>query len=443
MKKLLALLVLVLSFTAVANAEVMSLKEAIKVALKENPQVKAYTWALEAEKEQALTVKSRYFPKLTVEERFMRTDSPTYAFMAKLNQERFSQSDFMIDSINNPDAINDFQTTLSFQQPVFVPRLIEGIKIARKSVESSSLKLKHIQEKVTRDVMKSYLSVLIAKQYVDVARKAIDDIKEHKRLAEVRYKTGFGLYSDVLRAEVALKDAEKRFLAAQNGLDTSKRMLALVLGRTEPVDVTQSDIDLTLKEVKYYILASEDRSDLRSLKKALDMAREAVKLEQSTFLPEVGIGGSYQLNDHNTPFGSEGHSYNIMAFLRWNFLDFTRKHMTHRASLKAMELSENIEGLKKQIVFNINRAYNDVVVKKKNIELYEAAVRDAEEAVRLVQARYKNSLSPIVDLLDTQLMLDQSRAKLIEAKKQYQMALIDLYFESGILYKEVENEILK
>ncbi len=443
MKKFLTVLVMIVSFAKIANAEVLTLKEAISIALKDNPQIKAFTWSVEAEKQQALTVKSRYYPRLTLEERFMRTDSPTYAFMAKLNQEKFSQSDFMIDSINNPTAINDFQTSLKFEQPLYVPRLIEGIRISKKSIEVSSLKLKHIKEKVVRDVLKSYLGVLIAKQYVQVAKKAIKDIEEHKRLAEVRYKTGLGLYSDVLRAEVALKDAEKGLLSAQNSLDTAKRMLALVLGKTEPVDVADSEINLTLKEIKDYILSAESRSDLRSLRKALEMAREVVKLEKSTFLPEVGLGGSYQLNDHNTPFGSEGHSYNIMAFVRWNFLDFTRKHRTERAELKARELSENIDGLKKQIIFNINRAYNDVLVKKKNIELYEAAVKDAQEAVRLVQVRYKNSLSPMVDLLDSQLMLDQSRAKLIEAKKQYQMALIDLYFESGSLYTEVQNSILK
>ncbi|RMG68434.1 MAG: TolC family protein, partial [Nitrospirae bacterium] len=315
MKKFLAVLVIIVSFAKVVNAEVLTLKEAISIALKDNPQIKAVTWSVEAEKAKAFSVKSRYYPRLMLEERFMRTDSPTYAFMAKLNQEKFSQSDFMIDSINNPSAINDFQTSLKFEQPLYVPRLIEGIRISKKSIEVSSLKLKHIKEKVVRDVLKSYLGVLIAKQYVQVAKKAIKDIEEHKRLAEVRYKTGLGLYSDVLRAEVALKDAEKGLLSAQNSLDTAKRMLALVLGKTEPVDVADSEINLTLKGIKDYILSAESRSDLRSMRKALEMAREAVKLEKSTFLPEVGIGGSYQLNDHNTPFGSEGHSYNIMAFV--------------------------------------------------------------------------------------------------------------------------------
>ena len=443
MKRLLIVLFVIFTMSSITNAEVLSLKEAIKIALKDNPRIRAFTWSLEAEKEKALAIKNRYLPKLSLEERFLRTDSPTYAFMAKLNQERFSQSDFMIDSINNPHAINDFQTTLTLEQPLFVPRLIEGIKIARKSVESRSLKFKHLKESVTRDVMKSYLGVLIAKQYVEVARKAIEDIKEHKRLAEVRYKTGLGLYSDVLRAEVALKDAEKRLLSAKNNLDTARRMLGLVLGKTEPVDAEDTETGLVLKDLKFYLLSAKDRYDLRSLRKALEMAKEAVKLEKSTFLPEVGIGGSYQLNDHNTPLGAEGHSYNIMAFLRWNFLDLTRKHRTASAEMKAKELMESIDGLQKQINFSINRAYNDVMVKRKNIELYETSVKDAQEALRLVQARYKNSLSPMVDLLDTQLMLDQSRAKLVQAKKEYQMALIDLYFESGMLLKELENSSSK
>ncbi len=439
MKRLLVAIIMLIVTSGVSYAEVLNLKEAINIALKDNPRIKAFNWAVEAQKEDIEILKKNYYPKISLEERFSRTDNPTYAFMSKLNQERFTRSDFIIDSLNNPDSINDFQTSLNIEQPVYIPKLNTGIKISKIQLQEKSLRLNRLKEEVIRDVIKAYLGVLTAKEYVKVAEKSIEDIKEHKRLAELRYKTGLGLYSDVLRAEVSLKDAEKKLISARNSLDTAKRMLALVLGKTEPVDVLDEDIPLYLKDLNAYLEAGLNRYDLKSLKKSLEMAENVIKLEKSSFIPEIGIGGSYQLNDHNTPLGSEGSSYMVMAFLRWRAIDFTLKHRVKKASLKAKELSENIEGLKKAIHFQINKAYNDVIEKKKNIELYEASVKDAEEALRLVRKRYENSLSPVVDLLDTQVMLDHSRAKLVQARNDYRMALIELYFESGILGKEIEN----
>ncbi|NOX21409.1 MAG: TolC family protein [Nitrospirae bacterium] len=439
MNRVLTIIIFLILTSGISNAEVLSLKEAINIALKDNPRIRAFNWSIEAQKEDIEILKKNYYPKITLEERFSRTNNPTYAFMSKLNQERFTSNDFIIDSLNNPDSINDFQTSLNIEQPLYIPKLNTGIKISKIQLQEKSLRLSRLKEEVIRDVIRAYLGVLTAREYVKVAQKSIEDIKEHKRLAELRYKAGLGLYSDVLRAEVSLKDAEKKLISARNSFDTAKRMLALVLGKTEPVDVLDEDIPLYLKDLNAYLEAGFNRYDLKSLKKSLEMAENVVKLEKSTFIPEIGIGGSYQLNDHNTPLGSEGSSYIVMAFLRWRAIDFTLKHRVNKASLKAKELSENIEGLKNTIHFQINKAYNDVIEMKKNIELYEASVKDAKEALRLVRKRYENSLSPVVDLLDTQVMLDHARAKLVQARNDYRIALIDLYFQSGILAKEIEN----
>ena len=104
-----------------ALAMTVSLREAVSIALKDNPLLKAYTWKIAAQKEERNITKGHLYPKFTLEERFSRTDNPTYAFMAKLNQARFTQEDFAINALNSPSPVTDFQTTFSFEMPIYAP----------------------------------------------------------------------------------------------------------------------------------------------------------------------------------------------------------------------------------------------------------------------------------------------------------------------------------
>jgi len=97
-----------------AFSEILTLQQAVSIALKDNPALRSYHWTVEAQKEEVKNAKGSLFPKVKIEERYQRTDNPTYGFMAKLNQERFTQDDFNISSLNNPRDISDFQTGTEF-----------------------------------------------------------------------------------------------------------------------------------------------------------------------------------------------------------------------------------------------------------------------------------------------------------------------------------------
>ncbi|NOY39069.1 MAG: TolC family protein [Nitrospirae bacterium] len=151
------------------------------------------------------------------------------------------------------------------------------------------------------------------------------------------------------------------------------------------------------------------------------------------------MGGKYQMNDHNAPFGAEGQSYQLMVFVRLNIFDATTSHRIKKASAAAREVQEYYSGLEKEIRFRIHEAYGRVEERRKNLELLRAALKEAEEARRLLEVRYENSLARIVDLLDTQTVLDRTRARLIEAEKDYSVSIAELYFQSGVLLKFFEQ----
>jgi outer membrane protein TolC len=74
------------------------------------------------------------------------------------------------------------------------------------------------------------------------------------------------------------------------------------------------------------------------------------------------------------------------------------------------------------------------------MELARSSLETAEEGKRLVKSRYENSLSPIVDLLDTQVMLERARANIVARENEYQRAILNLGYESGTIMEDLNIE---
>ncbi|MBI5467609.1 MAG: TolC family protein [Deltaproteobacteria bacterium] len=444
MRKVLISLILIFTLpgtTGPASAEEKSvtLREAIELGLKGNPELKAFHNSVYAEKESIGVARSGLLPKITFEERFMRTTNPTFAFSSKLNQERFSQADFAIQDLNNPAAINDYQTSISVEQPLFVRKANMGLKMAKEEYSASLVDLTRKKEEVAFNIVRTYLTVNTAKEFVGMADKGIEDAKEHLRLATLRYDSSLGLYSDVLRASTGLTEAEQKLVSAGKNLNVAMRALGLLLGLSESVAADASPERFVLKDMDYYKNGSLARNDVKSLEKRYENARNNIDLAKSDYFPVLGIGGSYQVNDHRAPFGAEGDSWTVSAFLRWNVFDGTlRSYETSRANYKAAEAREYLEGLKKSVSFRVYSAYLGAVEAQKNLELAEKALKTAEEGARLVKLRYENSLSPVIDLLDAQLSLDNARANLTARKNDSLTAIANLSYESGTIFEDLD-----
>jgi outer membrane protein len=418
-----------------AAAETLTLRKAVGIALENNSDLKAHYWSIKSQKEDYGAARGNLYPKIGIEEKFIRTDNPTYDFMARLNQERFTQEDFAIDSLNNPRAISDFQTSFNFEQPLFVPKLYYGMKLAEGELTAKNKDLERMKNEVSRNVVRNALLIQTAKQFIGVSELALKDAQEHKRLAGLRYETGLGLYSDVLRADTRIKNAEAEVARSEGDLEIAKRALGLLLGRNEAVDIIDEKPVLPLDDLSVYLDAALQREDVKALNARHENSINAVKMEKSVFFPEIGIGGSYLLNDHRDPFSPEGESYIFTAFLRWNLFDASSYHKVKKAEASVNEIKERVSGLEQEIQFRVHEAYIRIREKEKTLSLAKTALADSEEALRLVRTRYENSLAPMVDLLDTQLMLDNARARLIKAENEYMNSIVDLYNQSGMLLR--------
>ncbi len=432
-----------LSGTTYAGDRTLTIKEALELAMTGNPEIRAMDKSLSAVRQDIGIAGSYLLPKINFEERFMRTNTPAYAFSFKMNQERFAASDLQgaPDTFNNPSPISDFQTTLSFEQPLFAPKAYIGLDMAKKEVSAKEKEFGRKKEDVALKVFKTYLGIGTAKAYVSAAEKGIEDTKAHLAIAEFRYKEGTGIYSDLLRAQVALSMAEERHVSAKKNHEVAKRALGLLLGLSESVDVVPEKYEIEIKDIDHYYGSSGSRKDLKAMESRVKNAGNMLRLADAGYLPVFGIGAAYQMNDHKKPLGSEGESWQMMAFLRWEIFDGTkREHERKKAGYKIEEAGEYLSAMKKEIAFNIYDAYLGVGEARDSLKLARAALISAEEGLRIVNVRYENSLSSMIELLDMQTGLDASRAGVVDKESAYQSAAANLWFQSGTIIKELGLE---
>jgi outer membrane protein len=428
--------------TSWSGEQPLTLNKAIRTALENNHEIRAFRSSLSAQKEDIGIARSRLLPRVGFEEQASRTNNPPGVFMMKLNQERFSAGDFAIRSLNNPPATTDFQTSIFFEQPVFVPKSLIGFGMAKREYSARNEDYLRKREEIAVRVVQAFLRLHTAKEYLNAVRRGVEDAAEHVRIAEVRHKNSLGLYSDFLRASTALTESEQKLVSARKDVTVSRRWLGLLIGSADAVEeIADERIALALLDLDHYTEASLARRDIKALEIRYENARSDVRRAEAGYLPMLGVGGGYQFNDHDRPFGSEGESWRLMAFLRWDLFDGANRESERRkAHHKVSEVAEQLSGFKDLVRFRIHEAYLQVGEAQKNAELSTAALKTAEEGRRLVKARFENSLSPMVDLLDVQLSLNLARANLVARENEYRLAVINLSYESGTLLKDLNIE---
>jgi outer membrane protein TolC len=436
-----SILIILLIFTAIpaiAGDQSFSLTDAIRYAFEHNHEILAAESSVSAKQDDVGMARSHLLPKLFFEERYLRTNNPTSVFMAKLNQGRFTQQDFAIDSLNNPSPVDDYQTQFGFEQPLFVPKAWVGIDTSRREYEAGRIELARKKEELAFQVCRAWLGVLTARAQLGVAERGVEDAQEHLRIARLRYEADLGMISDTLRANTALAEAKQRKVTAEKQFNLARRILGLLLGITEPVDVSGEIPDFPRRDIDEYTKASLVRSDVRSLELRYKNAEKNIRVSESSYLPYVGVGGGWQWNDSSHPFGGDGDSWQISAFLRWDLFDGTkREYERSKAKHQAKQAMENLSGMKKIVAYGLYSAQLGVEEAEANLELARQALKTAEEGTRLVKLRYEHAFSPVVDVLDAQTVLDRARSGLVARENEFKMAVLNLGWESGTILKDL------
>lgn len=419
--------------------EILTLERAKNIALSKSPIINESQQNLIVWKWRVLEADSRKFPRIDLTETYSRTDNPTLAFSSLLNQERFSQQDFNIERLNDPSAITNYNTRLSLIFPIFNAgtEWIEAQKV-RLGMDMQKEGFEWKKQIVLFEVTKAYYEVVYAKARRDVLKKAIDTARKNFLIVEALFQEGMVVKSDYLSSMVNLSSLEQEMIIAENALKNSIYRLNHTMGLpVETVHEFPEGIEedrFILPELDQLIKdALQRRPDYNQMRITQRLKEKDIMVSSMRFLPSLNIYASYDLNDRD-PFGSRGESWLAMAIINMNifsgFSDYAKMHEERADHERIKYLLQDYESM---INLQIREAFLRVNSAKERINVARKAVVQAEEALRIIENRYRAGISGIVELLQAETRLKEHRLSEIKAIFDYNMSIAELKLMAGIM----------
>ncbi len=291
-------------------------------------------------------------------------------------------------------------------------------------------------------VAKGYFSTLQDQKLEVVAQETVTDLKQHLKIAEDEYHFGLVTYNDVLQAKVSLADAQQSLLVAKTDTIDSRAAFNKLLALPVSAPTVLKDERLETRPwglEDATAAALKQRSDLKASTQRISQQEKVVTETRAQYFPRIyaQAGQTYQVNDYllhdNSWFGIFGMQWTLFSGL-------DTKAQVAQAKLTVNQLQEQHKDLDEQVRLDVQNAYLKVRQTADRIRVTEEAVTQAEENMRLNEARYKEQVGTATDVIDAETLLTRTRVNYWSALYDHQMAKAELLWAMGAINTLLSRE---
>ena len=422
-----------------AEAPLLSLDDAVSLALMNNRLVK--NSVLEAEKYdfRVNTIRSRRLPHFQV---------------AVLGGELLHSFDFTFppgvfgtfpgigpvpatnSTIRTPAQFITY-TTAGLDQPVTPQYKIHlSIRATELGREAAREDVRAQRQKIASEVRTGYFDIVATQAAVDAARVAVRTLEEAQRVTAHYRAQETVLRADALEVDTRLAKARYELSTAEDGLATQHERLNQLLGRDLATQFRADSMpeddptDLTLEVARQHAL--QNRPEIREAKLKEKQAEYDRRLAKAEYIPDLSLSVRY-LGVNNVEVLPPNVA--VAGFLfTWEPFDWGRRHNAIVEKTKTVEQARNgTHETESQIVVEVGMKYR----KWQEAALLLKAVRTgreaAEEQFRVASNQYKEQAALIKDVL-------QAEARRAEADYQYQQALSSYWSARAELRRAMGEE---
>jgi TolC family type I secretion outer membrane protein len=412
--------------------------QAVAIALRENPSLSAAQSQMEIAEQRIVQGRAGFLPRLNVSEGFQRSNNPPQVFSTKLNQENFTEPDFAIDRLNQPNAANDFATNFTATWPLYDGgQSWHGWQLAKLGREAAEQALEKTRQQIIARTTAAYAGVLLSRESLAVVESAMAAAHAHLSAAETRYGSGLTVKSDLLQAQVRLADLEQQQLQVQGQIEVARSALNAAMGVPDAVRFELSDRLEAEGEMKgplefWLATARERRLELKEFDLREAMAQEEIGKARAGHLPNLDLVGNYQI--HTEDFEGSSDNYSVGAVLSLNlFSGLAPSAKVSEARAARRQVQAQRRQMESQVFLEVRQAYTQTASALQRVAVAQRAVAQADEALRIVANRYDGGLFTIVDLLTAETALQQARTAQARALHDYTVGKTNLRLAAGVL----------
>ena len=414
MKKMAGCLIAMLLMTSVAYgapgtavvAKELTLDEAVRMALTNNPTGKIAVFDFEAAKGALTAARSYRWFTISASHKDMRSLSAP----SVLNP--------------NPIATDQYSNSASLNWTLWSGNKIESqVSQAKLDLDSKQWGIAKARQQLKFDATDAYFKFMAARDNVKLSLESVERLERYLQDVKLQFDVGVVAKVDVLRSEVELAKAKQSLIEAQNAYDLAMANLNNIIGFPLTTELNvKGDLTYTRyeKELAFCVdTALRQRPEISQYTDAAKSAQEAITIAKSGYLPTVSAVYTTGWSDIKFP-GGDNYNWSVYLLTNWTLLD---------SGLTAGKVKQAVEGYKKaqeqlkqtvdSVHLDVRQTYLSLKSSEQSIATSSSAVGLAEEDYKIKVIRYQAGVGTNLDVLDAQVALTTAKNNFLKAMYDY------------------------
>ena len=420
------LFILFFSFAPSHAQKKLKISDAVKLTLENNLDIKIIDNQNKIFKNNASLLNSGYLPKLT-----------SSAGINKSEQNiEIETPNNISGKLDNMKSENSF-SSISLQYVLFDNSGRKfNYKKSKELYNKSELEVKEVIENTLLQLYTVFYEVCRLIEEKEIIRSSLEISKSRLERKKTKFDFGQSTKLELLNAEVDVNTDSIRYLNSIKNLSNAKRDLNLVMN----VDLNSNydldnDVLYNSEEniLSFYNDAFENNTKLKIYSKTVDISNFELKSIRSTYLPTLGLIGSYDWNEssNNNPYAFfnkniyDGVSGGIN--LSWDIFN-SGKRITANKNAKVRLENSKIEKEKAYLIFQkeLNNSYETYKNNLFILNVQEQSLNTSDNNFQRNLEKYEIGLVSSIEFRNAQINL--LNAKLARNTARYDAKISELYF---------------
>ncbi|MCX6170315.1 MAG: TolC family protein [Ignavibacteriales bacterium] len=404
-----------------AQTDTLTVEKCIEISLKNNPQIKIAESNYEASSANLTSTRSVLFPQVTFNSGWNRNGG-----------------NFFVGPTAREATYENYSYGFQLQQLIFdfgksYTRLSGTSDL--KSASEQDLTLS--KQNLILNTYVTYFNYLLAVRIKNASQESLNQADEHLKQAQSFFDVGKKPQFDVLKAKTDEANARLNLINADNNILVSKLQLENVLNMKLPVDFKLKDnLEITKESIgleNALSNARENRPEFIGAKFRMEASNSFLNSAWTANLPSINLSGGYNwrtfsLSENFLNSWNLGISISLPIFQGFSLdagIDLAR------ANYKNAEAQ--LDYVTQAIDLDVQQQYANLKLAIAKIDATKSLLEQAEETLRLAEARYKQEVGSPIEITDGRVTMLNSQILYVQALYDYQVAYVRLQKATGEL----------
>ena len=400
----------------------LTLDQAIKIALSDNPTIQVAEQTIELKKISNKETALGLLPEASLSGAYTRTIKKQTMVM---NGMKFQ--------VGIP---NQYQGGLTVSLPIFAPTLYKSMKLTKTDVALAVEQARASKQDLINQVTKAFYQALLAQDSYAVLQKAFAQSEENFRIVNAKYEQGRVSEFDKISAEVQMRNMQPSVISARNGVELSKLQL-LVLMNIEPE--TEIELQGSLNDYEEAVFAGVLTADTSSLKSnstlaQLDMnvkmLQQSLSINKQSFAPIVALQFNYMYTCMANDFKFKNYEWNPYSNLSLSvsipLFKYSNFSAVKKTNLQISQLMTNRDYTARQLEMQQQSYLNSMAASAEQVSSNKEAIVQAQKGRDIAEKLYEVGRGTVLELNSAEVALTQAKLTYTQAIFDYLSAKADL-----------------